>query len=199
MRSAARVALRSLSAIYLAGLWLDGVGCELPVRVLPRSAEYFMQVAALFPDAATSASQYRAEGWVCADAQWTEIDVRPYFPLDPDDKENRFQRALHFFGEEPAVTKALDAYLVQRHDTRPLGDAIPADRPIGGVRFLSVREPIPAPGSRVHRYERRPLAEYPKAERHVVYRTPKATLDERCGSAGAPADEAPAPVTGPGQ
>ena len=191
MGSAGRLALRSVAAIYLVGLWLDGVGCDWPARALPRPVEYFMQVAALFPDAATAASQYRAEGWVCADADWAEIDVRPYFPLDPDDKENRFQRALHFYVDDPAVTRALDAYLVQRHDTRPLDDGIPADRPIGGVRLLSVREPIPPPGSEVHRYQRRPLADYPRAERHLVYRTPKAIVDERCGGSRSPASEAP--------
>lgn len=190
-RAAPRLALRAVSVIYLAGLWLDGVGCDWPARAMPRPVEYFMQVAALFPDAATSASQYRAEGWVCDGARWTELDVRPYFPLDPDDKENRFQRALHFYRDEPAMLGALDAYLVQRHDTRPLDDAIPADRAIGGVRLVSVREPIPRPGSEIRRYERRPLADYPVAERHVVYRTPKATIDQRCGR------ETPAAITDP--
>jgi hypothetical protein len=191
MRSAGRVALRIAAAIYLVGLWLDGVGCDLPSRALPRPVEYFMQVAALFPDAATSASQYRAEAWVCAEARWTEIDVRPYFPLDPDDKENRFQRALHFYDDEPVVLRALEQYLVQRHDTRPLADGIPADHAIGGIRLLSVREPIPPPGAVLYRFERRPLTEYPVAERHVLYRTSKAKIDARCGSTRSPADEAP--------
>jgi len=189
MRAAGRYALRALAGAYLVGLWLDGIGCEVP-RVLPRPAEYFLQVAALFPDAATAASSYRAEGWICAEQRWQELDTRPYFPLDPDDKENRFQRAMQFFREEPVVLRALDDYLVERHDAGLHDDGIPRDQVIGGVRLVVVRVPISRPGTRVERFVRRPLADVPRDERKVLYRTPKARLEQRCGAA-LPAQESP--------
>jgi hypothetical protein len=190
MRAPGRYALRLLAGAYLVGLWLDGIGCEVP-RILPRPAEYFLQVAALFPDAATAASEYRAEGWICGEQRWQELDPRPYFPLDPDDKENRFQRAMQFFRDEPVVTRALDDYLVERHDAGLHDDGIPRDRPIGGVRLLVVRVPIPKPGTPIERFERRPLAEIAKDERKILYRTPRTRLEQRCGPASVPAQETP--------
>jgi hypothetical protein len=180
MGTYARVALRGVAALYLVGLFLDGVGCDVPPRVLPPAADYFLQVAALFPDAATAATDYRAEGWVCAEKRWREIRTAAYFPLDPDDKENRFQRAFHFYRDEPSVLHALDTYLVESHDARWGDDGIPRDEAIGGVRFVVVRTPIPAPGAPLTRFSRRPLMEVPDAEKHVVYRTPKSDLARRC-------------------
>ena len=120
-----------LAGSYLAGVWLDGVGSTLPSRLLPRVPNYFLQVAALFPRAATMSIDYRAEAWVCADKRWEELDTRPYFPLDPEDKENRFQRVMHFFRQDGTTMHALDAYLVQSHATgKGLDgiDAVKADR-----------------------------------------------------------------------
>jgi hypothetical protein len=191
MRGYGRYALRVLAACYLLGLWFDGIGCDIPPRVLPRPADYFLQVAALFPDAAHSASEFRAEGWICADQRWQEIDPRPYFPLDPDDKENRFQRTLHFFGEEPSVRRALDDYLVERHNAAQHDDGIPRDQAIGGVRLLAVHIPFPKAGAPVDRWVRRPLAEIPKEDIKVLWHTPKGRLDQRCGPSAAPATETP--------
>jgi hypothetical protein len=191
MRASGRYALRVLAATYLVGLWLDGIGCEIPSRALPRPAEYFMQVAALFPDAATAASEYRAEGWICADQRWQELDSRPYFPLDPDDKENRFQRALRFYRDEPLVLHALDDYLVERHNAGLHDDGIPRDRVIGGARIVLVRVPIPRPGTPIERLARRPLADFAKDETRVLYHTPKARLDQRCGPTVVPVEETP--------
>lgn len=182
-RSAASLALRCLAVAYLVGVWLDGVGSTLPVQVLPRAANYFLQVAALFPHAATASIDYRAEGWVCADRTWRELDTRPYFPLDPDDKENRFQRVMHFYRENEQTMHALDEYLTHGHSYPSAGradDGIPADRTIGGVRLSSLRIPIPKPGDPIERERRLPLSAYPEDERHVFYHTPKSTLAERC-------------------
>jgi hypothetical protein len=167
--------------MYLAGLWLDGIGCDVPARVFPAPADYFMQVAALFPDAATAVSEFRAEGWLCEERRWQEVDTRPYFPIDPNDKENRFQRALHFFREQPAVTRALDAYLADRHNTKWREDGIPRGEAIGGVHLLLVRAPIPRPGAPLERFTRRPLESFTSDEKHVFYRTPKSKLEQRCG------------------
>ena len=68
-----------------------------PRRSTPRPWLYFSQVAALFVNAAPKVIDYRAEGWSCTEHRWIEIDVRPYFRIDADNKENRFQRALQFY------------------------------------------------------------------------------------------------------
>jgi hypothetical protein len=178
-----RAALQLLAAGYLAGVWLDGSGTTLPSHVLPRTANYFLQVAALFPRAATMSIDYRAEGWVCRDRAWSEIDTRPYFPIDPNDKENRFQRVMHFFRQDETTMHALDAYLVDSHGG-PHDDGIPREAALGGVRLLSLRIPLPKPGDTLERARRRPLPEYPDDERHVFYHTPKSTIAARCSAAG---------------
>jgi hypothetical protein len=173
--------LTLVAGMYLAGVWLDGVGSTLPSIVLPRSMNYFLQVAALFPLAATMSIEYRAEGWVCADKKWEELDTRPYFPIDPEDKENRFQRVMHFFRQDETTMHALDAYLVERHVSGGANDGISRDQPIGGVRLSSLRIPLPKPGDPLERARRRPLSEYPPDERHVFYHTPRSRAAERCG------------------
>jgi hypothetical protein len=179
-----QVALRVLAGCYLAGVWLDGVGSPLPSHLLPRVPNYFLQVAALFPLAATMSIDYRAEAWVCPDRKWEELDTRPYFPLDPDDKENRFQRVMHFFRQDETTMHALDAYLVARHASGKGQDGIDAVKPIGGVRLLSLRIPLPKPGEPLERNHRLPLSEVPDEERHVFYHTPRSKAAERCGSPG---------------
>ena len=179
-----RVALRVLAGTYLAGVWLDGVGSTLPSRMLPRVPNYFLQIAALFPRAATMSIEYRAEAWVCADRQWEELDTRPYFPLDPEDKENRFQRVMHFFRQDEKTMHALDAYLVERHASGRGLDGIDPVKAIGGVRLLSLRIPLPKPGEPLERNHRLTLSAYPDDERHVFYHTPRSKAVERCGTAG---------------
>jgi len=181
-----RTALKVLGAVYLAGVWLDGVGSNLPAKVLPRTANYFMQIAALFPKAAVMSIDYRAEGWVCADGEWEELDTRPYFPIDPDDKENRFQRVMHFYREHRKTMQALDAYLVDSHNAGKHADGIPADRAIGGIRVESLRIPLPKPGDALERPKRRPLAWYPDEQRAFFYHTRESKLRRRCGARGAP-------------
>ncbi|HXX66046.1 MAG TPA: hypothetical protein VEK07_02630 [Polyangiaceae bacterium] len=176
-----RAVLRWLACAYLAGVWLDGAGSTLPASVLPRAINYFLQVAALFPSAAVASIDYRAEGWVCAGQRWEELDTRPYFPIEPDDKENRFQRVMHFYRQDRRTMHALDAYLVERHREGRHDDGI-ADRAIGGVRLSSLRIPIPRPGDSLERPRRRSLAEYPEDEKHVFYHTPRSKLAERCGT-----------------
>jgi hypothetical protein len=180
-RGRRRVALRVLAVAYLAGVWLDGTGTGIPARVLPGTLNCFLQVAALFPTAAVASIDYRAEGFVCGEGAWRELDTRPYFPIDPDDKENRFNRVMHFFRENRKTMNALDTYLVERHNAGRNEDGIPGDRSIGGVRLLSLRIPIPAPGARLERVSRRSLASYPEEQRKIFYHTPRSKLAERCG------------------
>jgi hypothetical protein len=180
----AGIALRVLAAAYLAGVWLDGSGTTLPSRVLPHTLNYFLQIAALFPRAATKSIDYRAEAYVCREHAWTEIDTRPYFRVDAEEKENRFHRAMQFYREEATAMHALDAYLVDAHGSGGHDDGVPHDAAIGGVRLMSLRIPLPKPGDALERVRRKPLADYPEDERHVFYHTPKSTLRERCRAAG---------------
>jgi hypothetical protein len=175
------VALTALADAYLAGVWLDGVGSTLPSQVLPRVANYFLQVAALFPKAATMSIDYRAEAWVCTDKKWEELDTRPYFPIDPEDKENRFQRVMHFFRDERTTMRALEAYLVDRHLSGKGLDGIDALKALGGVRMLSLRIPLPSPGEPLERSRRVPLADVPAGERHGFYHTRRSEIAARCG------------------
>jgi hypothetical protein len=181
----ARLALRWIAGAYLVGVWLDGTGTNLPARVLPRVVGYFLQIAVLFPNAARASIDYRAEGWVCADRTWQELDTRAYFPIESDDKENRFQRVMHFFREDEQTMHALDGYLVERHASGVHTDGIPLDRAIGGVRLSSLRLPLPRPGDAIERVQRRPLYEYAQDEKHVFYHTPRSTMAERCAVTGA--------------
>ncbi len=181
-RAPGRVTLWALAAAYLAGVWLDGSGTGIPAKILPRVPNYFLQVAALFPRAAVASIDYRAEGFVCAEGAWMEIDTRPYFPIDPDDKENRFARVMHFFRQDRRTMTALDSYLVEKHNEAHREDGIPSDRSIGGVRLLSLRIPLPSPGDPIEAVSRRPLASYPEEQRKVFYHTPRSKLAERCGT-----------------
>lgn len=179
MKTHARV-LVAVASAYLACIALDGSGCSWPSKVLPRPLAFFTQVSVLFPRAAHATIDYRAEAWVCSQKDWVELDTRPYFPIDPDDKENRFNRAMHFFRENRKTMHALDRYLVRRHDERPGADGIDAGERIGGVRLLSLRIPIPPVGSKFERYRREPLAHYPESERKYFYHTPESIRARRC-------------------
>jgi hypothetical protein len=142
-----------------------------------------LQVAALFPHAALNVIDYRAEAWLCTDRRWEELDTRAYFPLDPDDKENRFQRVMHFLRDNRPTMRALDDYIVSGHAAGGLSrpDGIPEGTSLGGIRVLSLRLPLPEPGAPLTRSSRRPLAEYPKTVRKYFYHTPRSKRAERCG------------------
>jgi hypothetical protein len=174
-RRVLRIALIAIAGAYLATVWLDGAGSNLPAKLLPRPWVYFAQIAALFPSAAPKTIEYRAEGWSCAERRWNEIDVRPYFPLDADNKENRFQRALQFYRKNRTVMRALDDYVVKRWNVGA------EHAQIGGVRFLSLRIPYPKPGEHVEPYGYQPLSHYPADQRHEWYWSPKSRRAERCG------------------
>jgi hypothetical protein len=185
--------LPALAVLYLAGVWLDGVGNKWPAKLLPRTANYFLQIAALFTRAGQMSIDYRAEAWSCKDKRWVEIDTRPYFPIDPDDKENRFQRAMHFHKEDRTTMQALERYLVSRHngDAGPSSDGLPRDVKIGGTRFLSLRFVLPKPGDPITPMVRKPLSELGNVERHDWYWTTRARRGERCGAPVDVADDPP--------
>jgi hypothetical protein len=168
----ARLALTIIGALYIAAVFVEGAGGRLD-RLVPRPVLFFAQIAALFPRAATHRIEYRAEGLPCRGPA-VELDVRPYFPIHADDKESRFDRALHFYRNDRTTMDALEAYVMDAHNRG-------AAEKIAGVVFLSLRVPLPPPGSTFARYERAPLREFPKEQRKVWYATSRAVVNERCG------------------
>ena len=170
-----------VAGLYLATVWLDGVGSTFPAKITPRPWLYFSQVAALFVTAAPKVIDYRAEGWSCSDRKWIEIDVRPWFRIDRDNKENRFQRALQFYRKNRTVMQALEDFVVKRNNAS-------GNPQIGGVRFASLRLSYPAAGEHIAPYERLPLATYSGEQRHDWYWTPKPRRSERCGQHSDPKD-----------
>lgn len=187
-RGVVSAALTLVACAYFAAVFLESAGSKLPARWLPRPLLFFAQDAALFPRAAQAAIEYRAEGWLCKEQRWKEIDTRPYFPIDADDKENRFYRAMHFFelgprgrgpeAEDRPTMQALDDFLVEHHDAAGANGGR-----LGGIRVARVSVPIGKPGDPQERYERHPLDSYPESYRHDLYWTKGTKRDERCGVA----------------
>ncbi len=77
---------------------------------------------------------------------------------------------------------ALEAYLIESHGSGRHEDGLSSDKAIVGVRFVSLRLPLPVPGQPLARVQRRLLAEYPDSEKQVFYHTPRSKLAERCGT-----------------
>jgi hypothetical protein len=166
----------AVAGLYLATVWFDGIGSTWPAKITPRPWLYFSQVAALFVNAAPKVIDYRAEGWSCSEHRWVEIDVRPYFRIDADNKENRFQRALQFYRKNRSVMRALEDFVVKRHNAASGG------APIGGVRFSSLRLPYPAPGEHVAPFEQKALATYAADQKKDWFWTPISRRTQRCGA-----------------
>jgi hypothetical protein len=180
-------ALHLLAAAYLVGIFVYGVGCTAQYRVMPGDVSNLLEVAALFPRASHEVTSYRIEGWACNDRLWEEVDYRAHFRLHAEDKENIFERTLGLYHGDTAVMDDLEEYVVRRHNARAVADGTATGQTIGGVRFVRIGIPIPKPGSELGPFRHKSLAAYPKRERHVVYTTPQADIDHRCGKG--PAEE----------
>jgi hypothetical protein len=178
-----------VAALYLGFIWLDGAGSSLPYRILPGTLSYFVGIAGLFPRAATNVTEYRVEGWVCQHRRWEELDYRAYFPLHADDKENRFHKIMFLYRKDRDTMEDLDDFFVDHHNAGTTDDGIPRGLRIGGVRLVSLRRPFPKPGEPLVRFAHKSLSDYPKSYRHTAYRTERADINERCGSADAPDTE----------
>jgi hypothetical protein len=188
----APVVLTALAMAYLGAIAFDGMGSSLPRKLMPRAAAFFSQCSCLFPNAADVSIDYRAEGYRCDEKRWVEIDPRPFFPIDRDEKESRFQRTLHFYKEDRATMQALEAFLMARQNEEATAGRSPlGGGPIAGVRFLSLRIPFGKPGDPVPRYAYRPLAEFPVEQRHNWYWTPQSKRNERCGVRASDAPKEP--------
>jgi hypothetical protein len=178
-----RRAIGIAGALYLAAIFLGSAGSSVPQKTLPRPLLYFTQVACLFPRASTHSIEYRVAAYSCSERRFRELDHREYFPMHPDDKENRYHRLAHFYRRDRTVMHALDDHLVERHNARalrgePTDDGI--DGPIGGILVMSLRIPLPEPGARVHRYTRTPFDDVPPEWHKRWYSTPRSRLEERC-------------------
>jgi hypothetical protein len=177
-RPAWRIAVAGVAAFYLLGVFLDAAGVSWPGRLLPLPLRFFVQVAELFPHAAQDAVEWRAEAFHCGSGRFEELDVRPFFPIRPDDKESRFYRAMFFHHRQRPVLVALEGYLVREQNR------LHPDDPIGGVILLSLLVPIPPPGTAAERYQRRPLGAYPPSvTRHYWYGSTPAAARRRCEEA----------------
>ncbi|HUH04810.1 MAG TPA: hypothetical protein VML75_22590 [Kofleriaceae bacterium] len=180
-----RRAVGVAGAVYLSAMFLNSAGSSLPRDHLPRPVLYFPQVACLFPSAALRSIDHRVAGYSCRDRRFHELDHREYFPIRPDDKENRFQRLVHFYRSNAPVMNALDEHLVERHNARVERGQDPGDGiegPIGGILVVSLRVPLPEPGTRVDQAYRTPLMEAPREWRKPRYRTPKELRAQRCSA-----------------
>jgi hypothetical protein len=191
--------LAVIAALYFVGIFAEaatsktGASQHFLTRHLRHEVgaplAYFTQIAALFPGAAGHATDYRVEGYRCRDKTWTELDVRPYFPIDADNKESRFYRAIHFYGDahpHRQTLRALDAFIVSRIDADLIDAASrgQAGDPIGGVRFVKLLVPFGKPGDGSPRYEKKPLESYPDDQRKHLYYTPESMREERCARIG---------------
>jgi hypothetical protein len=155
---------------YLAGLVMgqtkkDPIGARLPAVV-----QHFLQAPGLFPDAAEYVIDYRLETWSCRDKAFVETDMRPYFPMRPDDKENRFFRLASFYHGSPKVLGAFDDWICKQSGA-------------GGIRLSSLRLPVPPPGH-IEPWTRPPLADLPASVKKLWYQTTLSERERRC--AGTP-------------
>ena len=143
-----------------------------------RPAAFFTQATALFPTASSFAIEYRIEVWPCG-RRWEPIDPRPYFPIEPDDKESRLQRFGYFYEHAHSAMPALDGYISAGH-AAGISDGVSG--PIGGIRLVKVVRPLPAPGEPVERYHFDPFAPVPPLQRRDIYYTPGPERKRRCAS-----------------
>ena len=141
---------------------------------------FFAESTSLFPSADRFALDFRLEAWSCDERRWVPIDPRPYFPVEADDKESRFQRFAYFYASlEPSrpALRAFGAYMVAHHAQDKDGIA----GAIGGVRVSRLARPLPPPGTHIERYAYSPLSP-PRADDHYehLYWTPRSLRDRRC-------------------
>jgi hypothetical protein len=169
------LAFSGLWLLWLAGIWLDSTSGSTVFRRWPGPLRYFTQVAQLFPKAADMTIEWRAEGYRCATEKFEELDLRPHFAIHAEDKENRFDRAMYFYHTERKVLEALDDYIVRSES------ALGPEHRIGGVMLLSVRIPIPEPGTPEERFRHVPLDQIPRSiERKYWYTASPELRSKRC-------------------
>lgn len=184
---APKAILGVVAVMYLAAVYAEAAKSGSTLKYLPAPLTYFAQVAALFPHSSKHAIDYRVEGFRCKDGAWIELDPSPYFPIDADNKENRFYRAMHFYADghpHRQTLRALDEFLVAHFNDTARANAASGhggttDR-LGGVRFVRLNLPFGDPGEGSERYRRKAIAEVPEDDRKVLYYSPESKREERC-------------------
>lgn len=175
-----------VAAFYLLLVYADASGWEWLGNRLPRPLHYFGQVAALFPQADAFATDFYVQGWQCREQRWVELDIRPWFPIDADEKENRFSRAVGFYAkgnheDMRTVMNALDDFIVPRvNAARMAGESADSTELIGGIRIFRASIPLPKFGDHVERYFRRKLADMPDGYKRRYFYTRSSKRTERC-------------------
>lgn len=179
--------LLAAGCVYLSTLFLNGAARGAPAEYLPRWMNYFVQTTCLFPRASVAAIDYRLEIWDCRAEKFGEIDARAYFPMHADDKESRLHRVGHFYRRERIVMQELERYVLERHTNAEPN----AERRWGGIRFSSVRLPLPKPGAPVPRWSKPPLAELPEGQFKHWFFTPMSRRRAHCAGEVAPEGSGP--------
>jgi hypothetical protein len=178
--------LAAVAAVYFVSIWAEAaIRQTVSTRWLPAPLAYFAQLASLFEKPTAHATDYRVEGFRCRDKAWLEIDVSPWFPIDADNKENRFHRAVGLYREKyphRPTMRALDEYVVSHYDADLIDAASRGQSgdPIGGMRIVKTLVPVGTPGAASPRYVRPPLSSFPEEQRTILYHTPESHREERC-------------------
>ncbi len=167
-----QVILTVLAVSYLGFVFLAGARSKIPSELLPRPFLYFVQTACLFPKASVMRIDYRIEVQHCGASEFKEIEIPPLFPIHPNDKENRYYRAMFFHRRNADVMRELDMYVQKEAST--------SDQTIAHIRFLSLRIPFPEFGSDYPRYVYLPSDAYSEEERKIWWKTPVSMGEERC-------------------
>lgn len=161
-----------------------------------RPAAFFTEATSLFPVSVSSVLEFRIEAWSCGGGgEWKPLDPRPYFRIQADDKESRFQRLGYFYfnsktadsRREREAGEGLDRFISNRRAEAAAesGDAGVDDGvtgPIGGIRVVKIVRPLPTPGDPVERYHFDPFAPIPAGQRRDRYATPERERKRRCES-----------------
>jgi hypothetical protein len=170
-----------IALAVVAGLYLFALLKHPSQRYQPFA--YFTECTKLFPEADNVALEYHLDAWSCDQRAWVAIDPGPYFPIEADDKESRFQRLGYFYAdrgtkeERKTVLYALDEYMVGRHGD--VDDGLTGK--IGGIRMIKIRRPLPEIGDHVERYVYRPLATPQSDQAQELFHSPAKLRKERCG------------------
>lgn len=166
-----RLGLAGLAAVYYAALLLPA-----PEISWLRPVVFFTEATKLFPRSSAFAIEWRLEVWPCG-RKWEPIDPRPYFPIQPEDKESRLQRLGYFYEHSRPVMQALDAYISAHHAA---GAADGVTGKIGGIRLFKIVRPFPPAGEPIERYHFDPLGPVPPEQRRDLYYTPASERKRRC-------------------
>jgi hypothetical protein len=176
-----RWALVVVAFLYFVGLLTCSSGWKtVPQSPVLKQVGFFVEAAGLFPKADVISFEYKLEAWSCERRRWEKMDPRPYFPIEADNKESRFQRLVWFFRKSAnlrTVMNALDEYVVAHH--AGADDAVSGV--IGGIRVYEVWRDLPPPGETTARYAYAPLRPLqPNEQRKDIFNTRTSVRKQRC-------------------